>query len=508
MAKQKWAPGRGGKDGHGPEIAGGGHFAARERRPGLARMMRALPDPDPVLKKMGRGIAALEDLLSDSHLESVWSVRCAAASGAEWFVAPGDDGSAAGEVADAFAAELHGLDVPRIVEEMMDAVAYGYSPLEILWTARDGRWGFSDIVGKPPQWFEFDPENRLVLKQGIAGTEELPPNRFLLVRHRPSYVNPYGTKVFSKCYWPVTFKRNGFRWWTAFVEKYGGAFMYGKYPPNAGDRFKQELLDALERMVADSVAIAPDGTDITITQAGDKGGSSEVHSSYIQMANNEISKAVLGQTLTTEIGDSGSFAAAKAHNMVREDLASADRRRIGAAFDGLARIYALHNFGPDAAAPSFQFVKDEDLQTERAGRDSQMYAFGWRPGKEYFIRQYGLQEDEFEVQETGGGGMFGGFASGTPFKRPSEGIETFASGHKKPGAGKLLAEFAEEQMVKGQNELDRLVEVYVDALGRVDNYEDAIAAIAKTVSGGDYSGLAGRIAEVRYAAQVLGERNG
>ena len=43
------------------------------------------------------------------------------------------------------------------------------------------------------------------------------------------------------------------------------------------------------------------------------------------MANAEISKAVLGQTLTTEIGERGSYAAAQAHNEVREHLAAADR---------------------------------------------------------------------------------------------------------------------------------------------------------------------------------------
>jgi len=72
----------------------------------------------------------------------------------------------------------------------------------------------------------------------------------------PSYANPYGVKVFSKCYWPATFKKNGFRWWTVFVEKYSGAFLYGKYPANAGGKFKQELLDALGAAAADAVGIS------------------------------------------------------------------------------------------------------------------------------------------------------------------------------------------------------------------------------------------------------------
>ena len=41
--------------------------------------------------------------------------------------------------------------------------------------------------------------------------------------------------------------------------------------------------------------------------------------------NSEISKAVLGQTLTTEIGSTGSYAAANTHMAVRQDIIDADK---------------------------------------------------------------------------------------------------------------------------------------------------------------------------------------
>ena len=224
------------------------HFATRFRANDFTRLMRTLPDPDPILRKMGRGITELKELLSDSHLESVWSVRCSTASGAEWFCAAGEEGRREKEAAELFASQLGDIDIPRVIEEMMEAVAFGYAPLEVLWLAEGNYWSIGDIVGKPPEWFEFNAENALVFKTGAASREELPLNRFLIARHRPSYANPYGVKVFSKCYWPVTFKKNGFRWWTVFVEKYGGAFLYGKYPNNAGEGYKTELLESLEAL--------------------------------------------------------------------------------------------------------------------------------------------------------------------------------------------------------------------------------------------------------------------
>ena len=534
MAKQKWAPNnkidaekKNISDSPDVNITGGDHFATRSRANDFVRLMRSLPDPDPVLKKMGRGITALQELMTDSHLESVWSVRCAATSGAEWFMAPGDDSSGSQEIADAFAEELKDMDVPRIIEEMMDAVAFGYSPLEVLWTPKEGRWGISNIVGKPPQWFEFNQDNKLVLKTGVLGTEELPENRFLLVQHRPSYANPYGVKVFSKCFWPVTFKKNGFRWWTVFVEKYGGAFMFGKYPTNAGEKFKQELLEALERMVADAVAIAPEGSEISITSAADRRGGSDVHSAYIQMSNNEISKAVLGQTLTTEIGDKGSYAAATAHNLVREDLAAADRRRISAAFNRLAAVYAFYNFGADAAPPLFQFVKDEDLQTPRAERDVKLHSLGWRPKKEYFIREYGMQEDEFDLkEEESGGDSFPGFNQVIPDKKHPENCtcgcqkankkrslfrkltKLFASKEEKEleKDSDLTDRFETAMLKAAQAEADATVDSFIDALGQACNFDEAFDAVVNANS--SPSKCAALIDEVRYAAGQIGAKTG
>jgi phage gp29-like protein len=506
----------------------GGHFATRQRANDFVRLMRSLPDPDPVLRKMGRGITALQELLTDSHLESVWSIRCSAASGAEWFCAAGGEGRREKEAAEVFAEQLGNLDTPRIIEEMMDAVAYGYSPLEVIWVPDGGRWGIGDIVGKPPQWFEFDQENRLVFRTGVVGTEELPANRFLVARHRPSYANPYGVKVFSKCYWPVTFKKNGFRWWTVFVEKYGGAFLYGKYPGNAGEQYKKELLTALEKMVSDAVAIIPEGAEITIESLANKGGVSSVHSGYIEAANKEISKAVLGQTLTTEVGSTGSYAAAKAHDLVRKDLAASDRVRISECFNRLAAVWSFYNYGAEVAPPKFEFVKDEDLYTERVERDVKLYTIGVRPKKSYITREYEIPEEDFDiVDNTGGaggqdfrhaapghftaGGCGCGAAHGARGKRTllQKFAALFASKASK-NAGKdrkLRKEFSDLLIEEGQDEIDKTIEGLVDALGLVDSYEDAYAVLMSAYDKHTVKDFANLVYETRFAAIGIGDRD-
>jgi phage gp29-like protein len=252
-------------------IFGGRHFASRDRAYEFTRIMGTIPDPDPILKQIGKNIHVLEALLTDSHLESVWSIRCAATSRAQWFMAPGEGGGKKEqEAADNFAEQLKDLDVSRIIEEMMDAVAYGYAPMEVLWKKDGDLWGIENIVGKPPHWFEFDADNRLVFIGGGISYEPVPDNRFLLIQHRPTYLNPYGDKTFSKCFWPVTFKKKGMTWWTVFIEKYGGAFLFGKYPNNFPKEEKDKLLDSLDRMITDAVAIFPEDSEITIESLANK----------------------------------------------------------------------------------------------------------------------------------------------------------------------------------------------------------------------------------------------
>jgi phage gp29-like protein len=494
------------------------HFATRQRANEFLHFLRTLPDPDPILQKMGKSVLVLRELLIDSHMESVWSVRCSAVSGGEWFIEAGSEGKREQEAAEAFQKQLSSLDMPHIIEEMMGSVAYGFSPHEIIWRADAGLWGIADIVGKPQEWFKFDQNNRLIFSTNAVSIEELPEHRFLLLQHRASYINPYGDKAFSRCFWPVTFKKNGFRWWTVFVEKYGGAFMYGKYPTNADSQFKHELLSALELMVSDAVAIAPEGSEITIDSLANKGSVNNIHAEYISAANTEISKAILGQTLTTEIGDKGSYAAAQAHNLVREDLARADRHRISACFNRLAAVYTLYNFGAAVVAPRFEFIKDEDLQVERAERDTKLFAVGWRPKKSYVAREYGIPEEDFELienstkaagKETGfsrqSGNLSGCGCEKSPKKKSLFQL-LFSTKEEKERLKdtRLMNEFKTMMIEQGQEGIDKLLDHYVDALGMVDSYKEAEAALNKACGKHSLEDIAHTIGEVRYAAGGIG----
>ncbi|GHT57988.1 hypothetical protein AGMMS50233_11290 [Endomicrobiia bacterium] len=244
----------------------------------------------------------------------------------------------------------------------------------------------------------------------------------------------------------------------------------------------------------------------------------------------EISKAVLGQTLTTEVGDVGSYAAASAHNLVREDLASADRRRISAAFNRLAQVYTFYNFGGEVIPPLFQFVKDEDLQTGRAERDTKLYGMGWRPKKTYISREYSIPEDDFDLQEDTAGedDPFGGFSRNgiIPEKEHPANCPCGCHNLKKKRslfrkAALLFASKAEQELEKdnqlmekfdetiikaAQQETNETVDAFIDATGNVQNFDDAFKAVTTLYDRRSPEKCAALLDEILYASgQISGK---
>ncbi|MZQ57779.1 phage portal protein family protein, partial [Escherichia coli] len=166
-------------------------IAVRSRSIDFYGLGMYLPNPDPILKAQGRDIKIYRELRSDPLVGGCIRRRKAAVKALENGV---ERGNATARVFRFVRDLFDDLDISRITGEMTDAVLYGYQPCELMWS-RDGKsWAVTDVVGKPPEWFQFDMENRLRFRARNAGLEgELtPPYKFLLPRQDATYDNPYG----------------------------------------------------------------------------------------------------------------------------------------------------------------------------------------------------------------------------------------------------------------------------------------------------------------------------
>ena len=219
----------------------------------------------------------------------------------------------------------------------------------------------AEIKAKPVEWFVFDDENKLKLKtkENRSG-EELPEKKFLCPQYNPSYQNPYGERTLSRIFWNVTLQKGGATFWALFTEKYGIPFLVGKHPRRINGKETDNLADILQSMIQDSIAVIPDDSSIDIKEAA-KTSSADVYERLIDKMNAEISKAILGQTLTTEIGDKGSYAASNTHMGVRKDIIDADKRIVERTFNQLIRWIYEYNFPGETDIPVFSMFEEDEI---------------------------------------------------------------------------------------------------------------------------------------------------
>lgn len=397
-----------------------GEFAPRSRSIDFFGMWSYLPDPDPVLKKLGQDMSVYRELLTDAHVWACYESRTAGTLSREWGLVQPDRGEASEKIMDACEDMLDGLDVVQILTDALDAPWFGMAPLEITWR-RDGRmWYPASVVGKPQEWFAFDGENNPVfLSIDNPMGEPLPPMKFIIPRHHASYRNPYGERVLSRCFWPVTFKKGGWKFWTVFAEKFGMPFITGKVPRGTQTADRERLLSNLAAMVQDAVAVINDDESVDLTEAAGKSSSAGVYSDLIEAADRAVSKATLGQNLSTELTQGGSYAATSSHMEVRSDIVDKDKRPCRTTMNTLLAWFTAINYGPGETPPKFDFYEEEDVQGDRADRDKTLNEQGVRFTKKYYAAQYKLEDDDFDLADPsptqpGPGAPAPQFAEGRP----------------------------------------------------------------------------------------------
>ena len=371
-------------------------IATRKRCINFYSLGTYLPDPDIVLRKQGKDVRIYKELLCDPQVFACVQSRKAGTLSLEWDLNRGSDKDKNAEL---IINLLKKLDIRKIMNDILDATLFGFAPIEIIW-GKVGNYILPlELKGKPPEWFCFDDENQLKFrtKEHCWG-EELPPRKFLCPQSNPSYENPYGERVLSRVFWSVTFKKGGLKFWGVFTEKYGMPHLIGKHPRGATKEETNTLADMLEEMVQDAIAVIPDDSSVEIQEAN-KSSSAAIYEQLIDKMNAEISKAILGQTLTTEIGSTGSYAASNTHFAIRQNIVDADKKLVEQTINQLIQwIYEI-NF-VNTEVPVFELYQEEDVDLTLAQRDKILSDTGVKFTKEYFIKNYGLEDEDFDIQEN------------------------------------------------------------------------------------------------------------
>lgn len=355
------------------------------------RNIHTIPDYDEVLKRVGIRRSDLVQITRDEEIAQCIDTRLDAVLSTPWRLEPNQSR------ASKFLSQQVAPFFDTLIRASMDATLYGYSVVEIIYSGGDEpgtRATINRIDAKPIEWFEpRRGDNGVEWWANIPGGAEFPldPRKFIVTVRGGTYRNPFGDSLLARLWWPAFFKREGMIQWNRFLEVFGAPIVVGKVANY------NQFVDAMTAQgVKSTVAWQSTGNDESVTTIS---ASSPGEFERLQGAmNSAIQKLILGQTLTSDVGSSGSYAAAKVHNEVRADKRNSDIRQaiglIQSVIDNLAALNGLQS-------PEFVMADDTGLEFDRAQRDALLVEKGvLKLTKEYILDRYDYREGDFEIPET------------------------------------------------------------------------------------------------------------
>jgi phage gp29-like protein len=479
-------------------------IATRQAAWDWSGFMGLLPDPDPILRKLGDGSEILESLLADGHLIGITQQRKLGTLKKEFRWAPGlapgetKASRRATQLRDNLAADLENVDLYNLVSALLDAPFYGNTPVEIKWAPSDdySRLAIKDLEAKPTSWFSFNDKNdpRFVSLQSPWDGLECPFGKFVFCRHFPTYVNPFGLRLLSRCFWPVAFKKGGIKFWAVLAEKYGIPFLIGKHRVGATPAEKQEMLSNLTRMVRDAVAVIAQGGAVELVETGKGGSDGNIHSGLVHEMNAEMSKVIMCQTLTAEVSDQGgSRAQGTVHEDILEDVRQADQTLVKKTMEEIAWLYMLVN-APGIPAPKFIWFEEDDPKKETAERDKTLKETGVKFSKSYYVRQYGLQEDDFELEAAK--------PADQPGKPAAEFAASAGKGFPDQTAIDAMIKMVTPEMMHKQ--ISAVIKPVIEGLQQTGNPDNAMQALLAAFPDMDAAALDKMLSNLMFIAEAIG----
>lgn len=302
----------------------------------------------------------------DAHLYAVANTRRLAFTGLEWTVVSDADmnpttdrplADAAAEYCRTVLTKVDSFD--QALTHLALAIGRNIAIAELVWERIGPAVTLVDIAPVDFTRIIFDDFDRpriLTEDQPFDGIDLL-PNKFIVHTPRCTTGHPARGGLLRVTALVFLAKQLALKDWMIFTETFGMPVRIARYEPSASAEEKREMLRMLESLGSNAAGIFSRAVDLQIIESG-RGTKGPPYESLIEFLNREISKAWLGQTLTTDTtGARGSFAASAVHEEVRKDVRADDLRTEARTIrrDILAPLARL-KFGPDVPVPHFKRI--------------------------------------------------------------------------------------------------------------------------------------------------------
>jgi phage gp29-like protein len=354
----------------------------------------SLPNPDPILRHMGRAEQVYNAILADAHvLGELRSIR-GSFRAHEYRVVAGDEADGKSKAARDLCVQWMGSGPPNAVSDWLEVmwqmsacIFTGYRAHELVWDLVEGSYLPTEVIDRPNRRIQFDAEsNPLLISRGNLMGAEVDPYQFVISRHMPTSDNPYGMALLSSCFWPWTFKTGGWRYFVKYCERHGLPWPIGRYPQGSTEAEIDRLEEALAGMIEAGYVVAQEGTGLELlTPTG--GGGDLPQERLITLCNREMSKAITSQAMIGEQLTVGSRAAADTAKDRQDEVHDSDRDIAATSMSQIFKWITLFNFGDGVPPPTLEFYKQEIAGKERAETYAIATRLGAKPSRKAMLEE-------------------------------------------------------------------------------------------------------------------------
>lgn len=219
--------------------------------------------------------------------------------------------------------------------DLLDAWAKGVAVLEIEWESRiAGADRTPMVLPKATHWvhpsyYAWGSEGRLGLRQpgNRPGTppENLTPfpeHKFLVGVCRARSGPALGGALLRPLAWWWCAANFSAGWLLNLAQVFGLPIRWATYAPGSDQALVDKVCAMLENMGSSAWGAFPAGTAIELKEPG-KGGGDWPQDSLLDRADRQADLLILGQTLTTTEGQSGTMALGSVHKGIRDEIVQA-----------------------------------------------------------------------------------------------------------------------------------------------------------------------------------------
>ena len=304
----------------------------------------------------------------DLHYASVLRTRKLTVAGIVPTVVAASDDENDVQLADAVRHLLEQPQIPELLFDLLDGLGKGIGVCEILWDTGGTVWKPRDYEWVDPRFLKPDRETlrefRLITESNPTDGEPLSPGKF--ITHQPRLKSGLPLRNGLARLVAVMYMLKSFtvRDWWAFGEKFGLPLIVGRYGNQASPEQIQTLVDAIASLASDAGCAIPESMKLDMVETASRAGGGTLFKEMAEWCDAQTSKAVLGQTMTTDNGSSRSQA--DVHDRVRMDIADWDARQLADTLNEfLVRPFIQFNYGPQESYPRIRMniTEAEDLKS-------------------------------------------------------------------------------------------------------------------------------------------------